>query len=291
MKIAIVAALGCLAVAAETISVPAGETMKVEGGRRFAAGKLVKDGAGLLDLTGAQLPDEGMEIREGAVRLAANGTPCAVTARHLRFRVTEARPAKPGAPDYGRSGIQFSEFRLFMGGKMLEMPKDAQAEGDDGSREGKQKGIDGNLKTKCFRGMPFVIHFKQDITFDAYSFATGNDAIGRDPRSWTLEAGFERKGVIHWVGLSEVHGFDVPKARCADIGTTFPVSLVTALAVDYPLTICGKGRLVLSGVHQALDACSGNGLVWLEQGAKVEFGTGSSFTGSAAGEGTACWRK
>ena len=291
MKIAVMMAMGCLAVAAETISVPAGETMKVPGGRRFVAGRLIKDGAGLLDLTGAQLPQEGLEIREGAVRLAAEGKPCAVTARHLRFRVTEARPAKSGAPDYGRSGVQFSEFRLFRDGKMLEMPKDALAEGDDGSREGKQKGIDGNLKTKCYRGMPYVIHFKQDITFDAYSFATGNDAIGRDPYSWTLEAGFERKGVIHWVGLSEVHGFDVPKARCADIGTTFPVRLVTALPVDYPLTVCGKGRLILSGVQQSLAACSGTGLVQLEKGAKVEFGAGSSFAGSVAGDGAACWKK
>ena len=291
MKIALVVAMGCLAALAETISVPAGETMKVAGGRRLGAGKLIKDGAGMLDLTGVPLPDEGMEIRAGAVRLSAKGEPGAVTTRHLRFRVTEARPAKAGAPEYGRSGVQFSEFRLFRDGKMLEMPKDAQAEGDDGSREGKQKGIDGNLKTKCYRAMPFVIHFREDVTFDAYSFATANDAIGRDPRSWTLEAGFERKGVIHWVGLSEVNGFDVPKARCSDIGATFPVNLSTALPVDYPLTVCGTGRLVLNGVQQALDACAGTGLVVLEQGARVEFGAGSSFAGSVAGEGSACWKK
>ena len=101
----------CLGAGAETISVPAGKTMTVAPGRRFAGDVLVKEGEGTLDLTGATLANAGLDIREGAVRFAA-GASAAVTARFLRFDVRKTRPGKKGPPEYGGSGSQFSEFRL-----------------------------------------------------------------------------------------------------------------------------------------------------------------------------------
>ena len=53
---------------AETIDVPAGQTRKVEPGRRFTGDVLVKTGAGELDLSGASLANAGLEIREGSVK-------------------------------------------------------------------------------------------------------------------------------------------------------------------------------------------------------------------------------
>ena len=51
-----------------TLDVPAGKTVKVEPGRLFEGGPLVKTGAGCLDLSGAQLRNAGLEIREGRWR-------------------------------------------------------------------------------------------------------------------------------------------------------------------------------------------------------------------------------
>ena len=104
-------ATACLAASAETISVPAGKTERVEPGRRFEGNVLVKEGEGTLDLTGAVLANAGLDVREGAVRFAA-GASAIVTARYLRFDVRETRPGKKGPPEYGGSGSQFSEFRL-----------------------------------------------------------------------------------------------------------------------------------------------------------------------------------
>ncbi len=139
VKVFFAMAAVCLAAGAETISVPAGETIKVEPGRRFDGAVLVKEGEGTLDLTGAVLANEGLDIRAGAVRFAA-GASSSVTARYLRFDVRETRPGKKGPPEYGSSGSQFSEFRLYRGGKVLPMPQGARAmNGNPSMREGPQR--------------------------------------------------------------------------------------------------------------------------------------------------------
>ena len=171
-----------------TLDVPAGKTVKVEPGRLFEGGTLVKTGAGCLDLTGARLRNAGLEVREGTALFVGGGA-TVVTTRYLKWHVTKTRPAKGGPPDYGGSGSQFSEFRLFRDGKMLPRPPRAMAlNGRPGWREGPQMGIDGDLTTKCYFN-PFIADFGEEVTFDGYSFATANDAIGRDPMSWTVEAG------------------------------------------------------------------------------------------------------
>ena len=279
----------CLGAGAETISVPAGKTVAVEPGRRFAGDVLVKEGEGTLDLTGAVLANEGLDIRAGAVRFAA-GASSAVTARFLRFDVRETRPGKNGPPEYASSGSQFSEFRLYRGGKALPMPKDAKAmNGNPSMREGPQKALDGDLKTKCYFN-PLIVDLGEDVTFDGYSFVTANDAIGRDPRSWTLAAGTETGGDIAWSTVGSVNGFEAPKARFTEAGKIFPVALKDVVPANYPVTVGGKGRLVLSGASETLERCAGEGLIVLEN-ATVDFAPQATFCGSVAGGGAVNWRK
>ena len=208
------AVFACMGAAPTAISVPAGETVKVGAGCQFKGGVLVKTGAGTLDLSAAVLRNEGLEIREGAVLFASGGS-AAVSCRYLRWNVTKTRPAKSAPPEYGNTGSQFSEFRLFRGGKMLPRPAHATAICANDWAESPKKGIDGDLKTKCYAN-PFVADFGEEVTFDGYSFATANDAIGRDPASWTVEAGFATAAGIQWAPIGSVQGFEAPKARFAE---------------------------------------------------------------------------
>ena len=289
LPLVIAAASLSLMAGAETISVPAGKTVKMEPGRRFEGGVMVKEGEGVLDLTGAVLANDGLDIRAGAVKFAA-GASSAVTARFLRFDVRETRPGKKGPPEYGGSGSQFSEFRLYRGGKVLSMPKGAKAmNGNPSMREGPQKALDGDLKTKCYFN-PLVVDLGEEVTFDGYSFVTANDAIGRDPRSWTLSAGTEVGGDMSWSGIGSVQGFDAPKDRFAEAGKVFPVALNDVLPVNYPVTIGANGRLELSGATETLERCAGEGLIVLDD-ATVEFAPQATFSGSIAGGGTVSWRK
>lgn len=272
-----------------TLDVPAGKTVKVEPGRLFEGGALVKTGAGCLDLSGAQLRNAGLEIREGTALFAGGGA-TAVTARYLKWNVTKTRPAKGGPPDYGNSGSQFSEFRLFRDGKMLPRPPRATAlNARPDWREGPQMGIDGDLKTKCYCN-PFIADFGEEVTFDGYSFATANDAIGRDPMSWTVEAGVADGSAVSWLNVGTVEGFEAPKARLAEAGKVFPVQLRDVVPLNYPVTVCGKGRLVLKGVNETLESVSGTGHIVLE-GASLDIGPEATFAGAVSGDGAVVYRK
>ena len=289
LPLVIAAASLSLMAGAETISVPAGKTVKMEPGRRFEGGVLVKEGEGVLDLTGAVLANDGLDIRAGAVKFAA-GASSAVTARFLRFDVRETRPGKKGPPEYGGSGSQFSEFRRDRGGKVLPMPKGAKAmNGNPSMREGPQKALDGDLKTKCYFN-PLLVELGEEVPFDGYSFVTANDAIGRDPRSWTLSAGTEVCGDMSWSGIGSVQGFEAPKERFTEAGKVFPVALNDVLPVNYPVTVGAKGRLVLSGATETLERCAGEGLIVLED-ATVDFAPQATFSGSVVGGGSVSWRK
>ena len=284
----VLVAAACVA-QAETIDVPRGQTRKVEPGRRFTGDVLVKTGAGELDLTGASLANAGLEIREGSVRLTGGGS-CTVTTRFVQFKVSKTRPGKKGPPEYGSSGSQFSEFRLYRGGKALPMPQGAKAmNGNPSMREGPQKALDGDLKTKCYFN-PLIVDLGEDVTFDGYSFVTANDAIGRDPRSWTLAAGTETGGDIAWSTVGSVNGFEAPKERFTDAGKIFPVKLNDVVPANYPVTVGAKGRLVLVGASETLERCAGEGLIVLEN-ATVDFAPQATFSGSVAGGGAVTWRK
>ena len=283
------AVFACMGAAPTAISVPAGETVKVGAGCQFKGGVLVKTGAGTLDLSAAVLRNEGLEIREGAVLFASGGS-AVVSCRYLRWNVTKTRPAKSAPPEYGNTGSQFSEFRLFRGGKMLPRPAHATAICANDWTESPKKGIDGDLKTKCYAN-PFVADFGEEVTFDGYSFSTANDAIGRDPASWTVEAGFATAAGIQWAPIGSVQGFEAPKARFAEAGKVFPVSVSDVVPAGYPVVVRAAGRLVLRGANEMLEAVSGDGLVQLEGGASVSFGADCAFTGTVCGGGAVNFAK
>lgn len=283
------AVFACMGAAPTAISVPAGETVKVGAGCQFKGGVLVKTGAGTLDLSAAVLRNEGLEIREGAVLFASGGS-AVVSCRYLRWNVTKTRPAKSAPPEYGNTGSQFSEFRLFRGGKMLPRPAHATAICANDWSESPKKGIDGDLKTKCYAN-PFVADFGEEVTFDGYSFATANDAIGRDPASWTVEAGFATAAGIQWAPIGSVQGFEAPKARFAEAGKVFPVSVSDVVPAGYPVVVRAAGRLVLRGANEMLEAVSGDGLVQLEGGASASFGADCAFTGTVCGGGAVNFAK
>lgn len=283
IRFALATALFVLCAVAEdtVIFVPAGETMKGCAGCRLDGGRLVKTGPGTLDLTGSVLRNAGLDIREGAVRFSSTGN-ATVCCRYVRWKISATRPAKPEPPEYGNSGAQFSEFRLFRGGKLLPRPPRATALNASSWREGPQCGIDGDLKTKCYNGL-FIADFGEEVTFDGYSYATANDAIGRDPAGWTLEAGFANGSEILWSEIGRVSGFTAPKERFAEVGKVFPVSLSDVIPHGYPVHVGGCGRLVLVGVSEQLEGVSGTGLVQLESGASVTFSADSAFAGSVIG--------
>ena len=282
------ALLTCAAAEPTAINVPAGETVKVGAGIKFDGGVLVKTGAGTLDLSAAVLRNAGLEIREGAVKFSG-GANASVTCRYLRWNVTKTRPAKNAPPEYGNTGSQFSEFRLFRGGKQLPRPARATAICANDWAESPKKGIDGDLKTKCYAN-PFVADFGEEVAFDGYSFATANDAIGRDPYCWTVEAGFGPPSNIRWSRIGAVENFEAPLARHAEAGKVFPVSISDVIPAGYSVKVCGPGRLVLDGAHESLENVSGCGLVQLENGATVDFAPGCTFTGSVAGCGGVAFR-
>ncbi len=280
--VALILASACFA-QAETIDVPCGQTRTVESGRKFSGDVLVKTGGGELDLSGATLANAGLEIREGSVRLKA-GTARTVTGRFVKFKVTKTRPAGRSAPEYGGSGPQYSEFRLFKDGKPVPFPKGTKVLGPTGLSEGPDKAIDGNLQTKYYNShsVPLQLDLGCDVSFDAYSYATANDAIGRDPSDWVVSVGVANGSSIAWQDVGTISGFSAPRERFKDVGKKFPVALCDVVPFNYPVKVCGKGRLVLQGASETLEKVSGSGLIMLE-GSSVSISSSPTFTGSVAG--------
>lgn len=274
-------ASACMA-QAETVDVPSGQTRAVDAGRVLTGGVLVKTGGGALDLTGAVLSNAGLEIREGSVRMAA-GAARTATGRFVKFTVTKTRPASRA--DHAGSGPQYSEFRLFKDGKQVPYPEGTKAiAGPVGNCEGPDKAVDGNLNTKYYNpeGVPLVLDLGRAVSFDAYSYATANDAIGRDPADWVVSVGEEKGGSIAWQDVGSISNYSAPRERLRDVGEKFPVALRDVVPYDYPVTVCGKGRLVLAGASETLEKANGSGLIVLEN-SSLGFAPGTEFTGSVCG--------
>lgn len=273
------AAAVSLSLCGGTVFVPAGETKRPVGS--MSDGAIVKEGGGTLDLSAVALDGGSVVVREGTVRFAVDGggVPKAVKTRHLRWTITGTRPNA----QYSGSGPQFSEFRLFCKGAPVKFPAATRSTSPNHSAvEGADKGFDGNLNTKCYQSTPFVLDFGEEVEFDSYSYATANDAIGRDPRDWVLEAGESRNGRIVWRVVGVERGFEAPTARFAEAGKRFPTVKGGSFPIDCKIEVCGKGRLVLDGIGGRLENVKGCGLVELVNAAAT-FPAGSAFTGSVVG--------
>ena len=287
-RAAAAAALLAGAACAATVCVPAGETKCVPAGTVFEGEVLVQTGPGALDLSGAVLRNAGLEVREGTVRFAPDAKTGAVLSRFVRFTVSASRPNAP----YSGQAWQISEFNVAKDGKVVPCPEGTAGtqNGDPGGREGAAKAVDGNIKTKFLSGYNrcLEVDFGRPVLFDGYTFTTANDAIGRDPRDFTLDVGDETPCGVRWANVSSEKGFACTEQRFVNAGKIFPVRRMDKVPCCYPVTVRGSGRLVLSGLSESLEAISGDGLVVVD-GGSLEISEDSPFVGSVCGGGKVIW--
>ena len=288
IELAALAAVVAGAACAATIDVPAGKVVAVPSGTVYEGETLVKTGQGMLDLSSAVLKNAGLDIREGTVRFANDSKSGAVMARFARFTVSASRPNAP----YSGHAWQISEFNVVKDGKVVPNPPGTAGtqNGDPGGREGPAKAVDGDVKTKFLTSYnrSLEIDFGRPVVFDGYTFTTANDAEGRDPRDFTFDVGDEGRCGVRWANVSSVKGFECTKERFKNAGKVFPISRMDKVPCDYPVTVRGKGRLVLSGLSESLEAISGDGLVVLE-GGMLEIDKDAPFVGSVSGSGSVKW--
>ena len=140
-----------------------------------------------------------------------------VKARYVRLTVTASRPAPAQPPFYGGRSWQICDWTLLRGGKSLGWDGAKVLGPDNGlvRGEGPAQCLDGNVLTKFHGayGVPLVVDLGKDVEFDAYTFTTGNDAPGRDPYNWTLDAGVPSGGSITWKRVGWENGFLAPDGR------------------------------------------------------------------------------
>ena len=249
-------------------------------------------GSETFDFSKAILANASLTATNGTVQFAA---PEVAKGQLLRFQTTGTRPAAMNAPTYGTNGVQFAEFRVLLGGAPVPWPTGTTAWASWPSQtnnQGAPKTIDGNSGTKWYFNnnayAPLIIDCGEDISFDAYQFQTANDAIGRDPISWTLSIGSVSGGVTNWVVIDEqVNVIDhVPTARYtwADTFSVVRSMHLPVFASDYALTVSKPATAAFGWMGQTFENLAGDGLIVGTDGARMTIGGASTFTGSVASE-------
>ena len=139
---------------------------------------------------------------------AAFGTPGPVTFRHFRFTQTNLRD------NVAANSIQLAEFNFSNGGVDLDMSGVTATNpgGRNPTNETPPLVVDANTATKWldFNKGPLVLDFGAPVTVDAYTFTTANDAIERDPVSWTLEGSTDG---TNWTAIDSQEDFPTPDTR------------------------------------------------------------------------------
>jgi len=146
-----------------------------------------------------------------ALVLAADAGAASHTYTHFRFTPTLLR-------DGGSALCQLSEFVFKNGGAVVDNSGVivTNPDGESPGNEGPANLIDENTATKWLGGFNaapiggLVFEFPSAVTIDAYSFATANDADGRDPVSWTLEGS---ENGADWTLIDTVDTFSTTPAR------------------------------------------------------------------------------
>lgn len=281
---------------AETIYVKAGETLKIPEGETITGDLLIKEGPGSLDLSAATLKNKGIDIREGAVCFTGGkkSKTATITTRFFQFVCQKSRPENKGV-EYPNSGVQISEIRFFKDGKMLTIPAGSIAFSNGRMFNGEEPpmAIDNNLNTKWYctsYNTPLIICFAKPLTIDGYSFATANDANGRDPCSWTVFTGLEKNGDIYWIQSGAEHDYEAPEARLKDIGKIFSLQSIRSFPICYQIKIAGKAKLILEKTNASIQNFSGCGLIELRN-ANVAFPANTKFKGSVSGTGNVNYQK
>jgi autotransporter-associated beta strand protein len=244
------------------------------------------------DLSNATLanPSGGVVVSNGMVRFVGTA---AVRASLLRFLPTKSRPGIGGAPDYAGSGFQISEFRLLLNGSAVAWPEDAVAWAryptNQAGNESAPKVIDGKTSTKWYASStsnPLIIDCGETVEFDSYQFATGGDAKGRDPISWTFEIGTVSGSTTNWIEVDSQTDVSnlVPVARQTYTGA-FPIAVpepYSAFDTSYAISVCANGTLLFDFCGQTFNALSGNGTLLGVNGSVFTIAEGSTFCGTVS---------
>jgi hypothetical protein len=112
--------------------------------------------------------------------------------RYLVWEIIDTKYPEEG-------GVQASEFSLYLNGEKLEWPGETNISNPSGNNyldfnEGPGSLMDDDLETKWLdydfelNGYvsTIIIDMGEEVSFDGYSWATGNDVSDRDPVSWVL---------------------------------------------------------------------------------------------------------
>ncbi len=166
-----------------------------------------------------------------------------LSGQFIRLTVTRSRPGKNGPPDYANRSWQICDLKLFSGGAEIPL-KDAKvvSPGDGRVRgEGPEMCLDGDVKTK-YHGRyreALVVDLGAERTIDSYTFVTGNDAFGRDPRDWTFDVGtpFGTEGGVLWTRADEHVGVELTRERRTEIKPAYSVRKIRELGVQGDRTV------------------------------------------------------
>ena len=125
-----------------------------------------------------------------------------VSYRYFRFTPVTLRDAAPCC-------VQLSEFEFTLAGNVVGNPTATNPGGNNPAGETPGMAVDGDTSTKWldFNLGPLVFDFGSVVTVDSYRWATANDAIGRDPLRWIVDA--SNDGVI-WVTVHQQTDQDYP---------------------------------------------------------------------------------
>ena len=255
----------------------------------FAAGTapltVVKAGAGQLTLDGGTMKNAAWSFTRGTTSFLAAG---AVKAKYVRFRALASRPTG----SYTNTGIQFSEIRFLLDGEVVPFPAGSTATAPmpgANSGENATKILDGNLNSKWYagdnslNGCVNTIEFAEQISFDAYQFATANDATGRDPYSWTIEASQDGES---WTLVDTQTEVSLTEARRVWDDHVFSVKgRSNVFAAEMPITVGAEAKVVLSFVDETLENFTCAGELGLADEAEVTLTGTSAITGSVTGAG------
>ncbi len=140
----------------------------------------------------------------------------------------------------GSSSVQLSEFTFYHDGEDILESRRADQLKDlpdvlgpaPVSNESPANLVDGDLDTKWFGGSnpaPLIFDFGETTPMDAYMMWTANDAIDRDPVSWTLEGSNDEN---EWILLDRVQEFPTPTTRFTRFLETDAFNLPTGAIVS-----------------------------------------------------------
>ncbi|MCQ2392831.1 MAG: discoidin domain-containing protein [Kiritimatiellae bacterium] len=223
---------------------------------------VVKRGAGALTLYG-KVHCTAFTVEAGTV---VSQPSTGVKGTAVRMIPWTSRPSG----SYVNTGVQFGEFILKRGGVNLAWPAGTTAStvntynlGNNGNQNA-AKIIDGavNASSKLYDTVyanPMVISFGAEMAFENYDLATGGDAEGRDPYSWSLEVGCTENGTTVWYPCSSLIDYACTTTRNAWMNGNFPVADYSPRFTGTAVTVASGATLELHHVDEPFAALTVDG--------------------------------